>query len=200
MESNPRIILSDQRIKTDITPVSNLLQKLNKIDFVSYTRIGITPTHYDVGVIAQNILEVFPSMILYKQDYIPNINKKVVHTLQEDGHVSLELIDAAQTVNKNDIILMIITHDGQSNEQYIQQPPVDILDHSIVIEKWQNYSEDDTILLYGIRINDFHMIDASQMDMLGAACTKELYQIVQKQAADIKTLQDQVAALQARLS
>jgi hypothetical protein len=60
---------SDQRLKTDITPITNALEKVNKINGVTYytndiaDKLGIGDNREHVGVIAQEIQSVLPQVI-----------------------------------------------------------------------------------------------------------------------------------------
>lgn len=57
---------SDRRIKENIQPIQGALDKLMKIDGVTYNRIG--QTRREVGVIAQNVLEVLPEVVFEHED------------------------------------------------------------------------------------------------------------------------------------
>lgn len=196
MNSESSYILSDNRIKECICDVHGLLDKLDKINFVSYNLKGNPNSSYDVGVIAQNVAEIFPSMILYRPEYIPSVNKQIVHTSIDDI-ISITLDNASSIFNVNDNILLIKQND-KLQEKSIQTKITVVNDNSIEIAKWSDYSSDDIITLYGKKVDDLHLVDKTQISILGAACAKELYQIVQEQSRMIKVLQDQVAALQAK--
>ena len=54
---------SDARLKHDITPTSPALDKLRKIEVVDYNMNGDRQERRRTGVIAQQILPIFPQMV-----------------------------------------------------------------------------------------------------------------------------------------
>lgn len=53
---------SDKRIKTNITPISNAIEKVQKLNGYTYQKIDGGPREY-TGVIAQEVLEVLPEAV-----------------------------------------------------------------------------------------------------------------------------------------
>ena len=189
-----RFLPSDERIKECICPLKNLLPKLDQIDFVSYDRIDKQAGSYEAGIIAQNVIQVFPNMVSLKSGYLPNVQQKIDHTLMADDIVFIRMTNTLP-LKENDIVLCLITAENGT-----QHYPAEILhatDVSIEVKKWINYSPNDEVFLHGIMVDDYHNIDITQIGVLGAACAKELYQVVKCQAETITTLNETCVALQA---
>jgi hypothetical protein len=192
-------IPSDERIKECICPLNELLPKLDQINFVSYDRMGINKICCDVGFIAQNVVKVFPSMVSISEGYLPNIKQKVEHTLMADDIVFIRMINTLP-LNENDNVLFNINSPGENITRSHITTIIHATDVSIEINKWINYSPTDELFLYGSNVEDFHSVDATQIGVLGAACVKELYQVVKCQAETIASLQKQIDDIAARLS
>lgn len=187
-------IPSDERIKECICPLKNLLCKLDRINFVSYDRVDKKAGSHEVGIIAQNVLQVFPKMVSLKGGYLPNVQQKIDHTLMADDIVFIRMTNTLPLKEK-DIVLCLITATNGT-----QHYPAEILhatDVSIEVKKWVNYSPSDEVFLHGTMVDDYHTIDIGQIGVLGAACAKELHQIVKCQAETIATLNGTCATLQA---
>lgn len=189
-------IPSDERIKECICPVDGLLCKLDQINFVSYDRIDKNASSHDVGIIAQNVLNVFPKMINIKSGYLPNIQQKVDHTLMADDTVFIR-IENTLPLKEKDVVLCLIT--GPNRTQHYPGEIINTTDVSVEIKKWPNYSSTDDLLLYGTMVDDYHVVDIGQIGVLGAACAKELHQVVKCQAETIASLQKKLDDIVARL-
>ena len=184
---------SDKRIKQDICPVGCLLSKLDNIEFVSYHRVS---EPCEVGVIAQNVLKVFPTMVVTTSNFIPNIYKESEHSLTSDDRVIIHLTN---DLKENTKILLIIPQPNNPKYQ-IHTTVTNVTPETIEVEKWHNYSETDTICVYGEMIDDFHVVDSKQIGILGAACVKELHQQVKCQADKIAELEASNALLQQQIT
>ena len=192
-----RFIPSDERIKECICPSKDLLCKLDQINFVSYDRIEKLAESCDVGVVAQNIIKVFPNMVSLKGGYIPNVQQNVEYTLMADDIVFIRMINTLPLKDKDIVLCLITTANGT------QHYPAEIIhatDVSIEVKKWVNYSPNDEVFLYGTMVEDFHAVDMTQIGILGAACAKELYQVVKCQAEMIASLQAANAATSSQLA
>lgn len=187
-------IPSDERIKECICPLKNLLCKLDQIDFVSYDRVDKKAGSHEVGIIAQNVAKVFPTMVSLKSGYLPNVQQKIDHTLMADDIVFIRMTNTLP-LKENDVVLCLIT--ATNGTQHYPATIIHATDVSIEVKKWINYSPSDEVFLHGTMIDDFHSVDVAQVGILGAACAKELYQMVKCQAETITTLNETCVALQA---
>jgi len=188
-------ISSDERIKECICPLKDLLPKLDQINFVSYDRIDKQAGNCDAGIIAQELAQVFPKMVYVRDDYLPNIQQEAEYTLTEEDNVSIKLTN---TLKEKESILCIIT--AASGKEYYRATIMHATNVSITIKKWMNYTPTDKLFLHGTRVDDYHRVDIGQIGVLGAACAKELYQVVKCQAETIAALKKQIDDLSARLS
>jgi hypothetical protein len=59
---------SDRRLKSDIQTVENALDKVEQLRGVTYTRNDIKENGQQLGVIAQEVEEVFPQVVLTADD------------------------------------------------------------------------------------------------------------------------------------
>ena len=173
---------SDERIKHNICPVGCLLSKLDDIEFVSY---NITSDSCEVGVIAQNVAEIFPTMVKTKSDVIPNIYKESEHSLTSNDSV---LIHLTNKLKENTRISIIITKQDIPKYQ-IYTNVLHVTTETIEVDKWYNYSQTDIVCVYGEMVDDFHVVDSNQIGLLGAACVKELHQCVKCQSDKITQLE-----------
>ncbi len=62
------IAFSDKRVKTNIKTIDNGLEKISKLRGVSYNRTDIDDKSNKIGVIAQEVKEVLPEVVLYNED------------------------------------------------------------------------------------------------------------------------------------
>lgn len=188
---------SDKRIKHDICSVSGLLSKLNDLEFVSYCS---NHSHGDgsceVGVIAQDVAEVFPTMVITRNDFIPNIYKDVDYSIISDGIIRISI---KNNLKENAMILLIVKrHDSPPYNHYMNI--TNVTSESFDVERWPTYSEPYTIFVYGEMVDDFHVVDGEQLGILGAACVKELHQQVKCQADKIAELEASNALLQQQIT
>ena len=58
----------------------------------------------------------------------------------------------------------------------------------------------DNLFVHGTRVDDYCAVDKGQIGVLGAACAKELYQVVKCQADQIAALNGTCASLQQQLN
>ena len=196
---------SDKRIKHDICPVSSLLSKLNDLEFVSYSSNDHNhgAGSCEVGVIAQNVAEIFPTMVIKRNGFIPNIYKNVDYSIISDGIIRISI---KNDLKENTRILLIANpQDGTPYKHYMNI--TNVTSESFDVEKWPTYSVPYTIFVYGEMIEDFHAVDGEQIGILGAACVKELHQYVKCQSEKIAELeatnalfQQQITSILSRLS
>jgi hypothetical protein len=194
-----RFIPSDERIKECICPLNGLLCKLDQINFVSYDRKDRNTSYCDIGIIAQNVAKVFPTMVSISDGYLPNIQQSVEHTLMADDTIFIRMTNTF-SLKENDDVLFQINTLGNNMAYSYTTTIIHATEVSIEIKKWVNYSPTDELFIYGTMINDFHSIDITQIGALGAACTKELYQVVKCQAETIASLQAANAATSSQLA
>lgn len=62
------VAYSDRRLKKDIKPLENALEKVMKLEGVSYKRIGEDTNRLECGFVAQDLQEVIPEVVIEQQD------------------------------------------------------------------------------------------------------------------------------------
>jgi len=70
---------SDYRIKTNIRPIKNVLNTLDKIDIYDFNYIG--RENKQIGYIAHELQEYFPSCVSGKKDEVDNDNKPIYQAI-----------------------------------------------------------------------------------------------------------------------
>ena len=59
---------SDRRVKENIIPIDNALEKVNKLEGVYYNKIDDEDKTKEIGFIAQEVNEVVPELVTYAED------------------------------------------------------------------------------------------------------------------------------------
>jgi hypothetical protein len=190
-------ITYDECDKECICPLNNLLPKLDQINFVSYDRIDKDSKKCDAGVLVQNLANVFPNMVYTRNEYLPNVQQKADYALIENDVVSIKMNNTLP-IKEKDSLLCRITNAAGSQPHY--STVMNATESSIEISKWPNYMPSDELFLHGTMVHDYCAVDKGQIGALGAACAKELYQMVKCQAETIAALQKQIDDITARLS
>ena len=62
------VAYSDRRVKENIVPIDNALEKVNKLAGVYYNRIDDEKKSREIGFIAQDVNEVTPELVTYAED------------------------------------------------------------------------------------------------------------------------------------
>ena len=70
---------------------------------------------------------------------------------------------------------------------------------SIEINKWMNYNPTDELFLHGTKVDNYPAVNIGQIGVLGAACAKELHQMVKCQAETIAALNGTCAVLKKQI-
>jgi hypothetical protein len=142
------------------------------------------------------VAEVFPSMVITRNDFIPNIYKDVDYSIIYDGIIRISI---KNNLKENAKVLLIVKRNDSPPYKH-HMNITNVTTESIEVEKWHNYSETDTVCVYGEMIDDFHVVDSKQMSILGAACVKELHQQVKYQSDKIAELEASNALLQQQIA
>lgn len=187
------LVSSDVRIKKNINHVSNLLEKIDKLSFVSYDEID-NNTKHDIGVLAQNIYNYFPNMIEIEEGYISNINAlNVPYNLITDSVIFVRINTGNLLKNGDEIYAYINKHTKFERRQILTVS--NVTENSFETTVWHGFQPSDTLFIYGTSVSNFHRLDISQMASLGAAGVKELYQLVKSQKQTIDQQQQTINSL-----
>lgn len=187
---------SDIRIKKNIQPVTDSLQKLKDLNVVSYDHIDYRSPTMDAGVIAQNVINILPHAVNKNKGYIPNIYDRSTHEDLGDTVRIFVTCDNAITQDNSRVKLQIMHNDKEVEYNEVIS---NYTGSSFDIKKWENYSAEDKVFVYGTEVDDLMAVDKDQIGILAAAGVKELHALVQQQAATIASYESRLAALEAAL-
>jgi hypothetical protein len=193
-------VTSDRRIKTNIEPVSNILDIIQQVNVVKYDYIDPQYGREECSVIAQDLQAVFPNAINITTDYVPNIFKICSHVQHEDV-VTLSVTLASTSDNIADIkvgstLKMMISDDGKTERDVIVSIlSVSFTEHTIQVSSWENYDEHSAVFVYGTEVKNFLSVDKPQLGVMALQGVKELQQIVIQQEERITKLEALIAKL-----
>jgi hypothetical protein len=185
---------SDQRIKTNITPISDMTSLLESFVFVEFDYIDSSQyiNSSSFGVIAQQIHEVFPESIILLSNFIPNIYQIPYTTTKNSTYIELHFNQSIDIITGDIIKYIIITASGEQKEytttlQYISDDFT-----CIRIDLWNSYESTDVIFVYGKQVNDFYHIDKQQIGMVAVAALQQLDQRIEEQYREIQQLEKEI--------
>jgi hypothetical protein len=181
---------SDMRIKKNIQHVTNSLEKLSKLDIVEYDKIDYKENGADIGIIAQNVETILPKSISKSTKYIPNIYERTSYELIDNG---IRIFINSKEIQKNTKIRLYISKISIDKEIEYDTIVIKYTPDSFDIKKWDNYSEDDKVFVYGTEVDDFLSVDKDQIGILAAGGVKELHQIIKEQQIQINQLIQRLA-------
>ena len=164
------------RIKKNIQPVTNSLLKLSKLDIVEYDKIDYKENGADIGIIAQNVETILPKSISKSTKYIPNIYERISYELIDN---SIRIFINSKEIQKIRILLYINKISIDKEIEY-DCTVINYADESFDIKKWDNYSEDDKVFVYGTEVDDFLSVDKPKLGLLALGGVKELHQIIKE--------------------
>jgi len=165
------IVSSDHRIKKDIRSVSNTLEKISLIDVVSYNHIDEKsggPVGY--GVVAQQIHPIVPEVTFYQKNKIPCVYANAYHNEISSDQVRVFSNFSSPEV-KEGLSLVVNIKDKEYKVKIISVS----LNH-VDCDKWENYSANDEVFVYGVEVEDFMCVDKDQLGLMALSGVKELIQ------------------------
>jgi hypothetical protein len=86
----------------------------------------------------------------------------------------------------NDSIKLII------NNSLLIDNIIDFSTNIIIVNKWKNFNYNDDILIYGICINNAHLLDHSYLGILGIGCLQELINQIEDITLTNKKIQEMI--------
>ncbi len=188
--------ISDARIK-NITGLSNAaldLATLMKVQITDYKMKDdkSAKPRQNKKVIAQQVEEVFPQAVSTMPGAVPDLLTTVSAKV---GFVTLTKALPA-TVKKGDV-LQVWSDNRQAGGVGCSLTTVT----EVTKDGFQLKDKlDGKILLYGHQVNDLRSVDYEAISMLNVSATQELNRTIEQQAAKIKQLEDDKAALEKKLS
>lgn len=176
------LAFSDQRIKR-ISGRSNAARDLATISAIEVTDYA----HIDTlqrgdkshkKVIAQQVETVFPQAVNKITDVVPDIYQRAT---VKDGWIAL-----STSLKKGDRVRLI----GKAT-----QGVHEVLEVAAGRFRAAFKADADTVFVYGREVNDFRTVDYEAIAMLNVSATQELHRRIEKQAAEIAQLKQQLAHL-----
>ena len=176
---------SDERTK-DIIGVSNSKEDLS-------TLISIEVTDYKKKdkiqygdkrtkkIIAQQVKSVFPEAVSFQTDVVPDIYKLASI---KDGYIALET-----DLEKGDRVKLIF----EEGEQIVEV--VKTNKNGFFIDN----ENEGKVFVYGIEVDDFHVVDYDAISMLNVSATQELHKIITSQQKIIQNLKNQLSSQATKL-
>ncbi|MDA9809958.1 shufflon system plasmid conjugative transfer pilus tip adhesin PilV [Flavobacteriales bacterium] len=176
---------SDKRIK-DVIGVSNSKEDLStliSIEVTDYKRIdkiqyGEKRTK---KLIAQQVKSVFPEAVSFQTDVVPDIYKLASI---KDGYIALET-----DLEKGDRVKLIFEEDEQIVEVVKTNKNGFFIDNE----------KEGKVFVYGIEVDDFHVVDYDAISMLNVSATQELHKIITSQQKIIQNLKNQLSSQATKL-
>jgi hypothetical protein len=188
---------SDVRIKENITTTdtSEALSIIDAIPLRTYNYIDRVEDGDEkvYGVLAQEVKAVLPEAVFTETDYVPNIYKYADSlVLEEDANVRINLIC---DILKGDSVKL-------SRGGYIFEKTVvdkDTFGNWFKVEQWENFSENDKILVHGTRVTDFERVDKLKLAMVSIGAIQQLNKYNTAMIERIETLEKANQEVLARL-
>jgi len=183
---------SDIRIKNNIAPATNLLDKINQITIVSHGFIDPlkTPSETSIAVIAQDVIKVIPDAVRLNTEVIPNIMQIPLHCVLNDNMVRITCANPMDIEVNNKVQLILASSNKECIVHYVSA------DRKIIdVPAWDTINlQTDQVFVYGKYVDDFHIVDKSKLGLLALGGVKELHQLIKDQQTQINQLMQRLAA------
>jgi hypothetical protein len=188
---------SDERIKKNITPVTDSLDILNKLNIVSFDFIDPIYSPVKHGLIAQKVKEVYPEAVHTTTDYIPSVVRLATYEKVDNVTITSPI---AHGFIVNDKIKLYINQDGNPNTRDLEYKTevLEVLsDTQFVVKPWTNFELGQDLLIYGKEVNDFLGVDKPLIGLMAAGACKILsgqVSTLQADASNASTITGQQAS------
>jgi hypothetical protein len=201
---------SDRRIKKNIEDIDDgdALKLLRQIPvrYYNYKDIITKGTQKVAGFIAQEVKEVFPMAVSINPSPkpIPNIYKRITNEVWEEIPDSGEDIDGGENkwvlkkfdlIDSSGVILPPDISEGESYK-FVVDASGTTTNETILSDSSGNFifkKKYKNLFLYGIVINDFHIVDKNKIFAIGFSATQEIDRI---QQAEKTKLEEQTTKLE----
>jgi hypothetical protein len=189
---------SDERIKKNIKPNdSGALEIIKSIsihsyDYIDFLNGGNSSTY---NIISQNIKKVYPEAVSICRDYIPSHFKVAVSIVEQDENVCIKTSVKHEFITSDKLKFILET----GKEIYCTVIDC-ISDTEFIVKKWEDFSNEQKVFIYGKEIDDFMRVDKPKLGLLALAGVKELHKIVNTQNQQIQEQQAEITDLKAQLA
>jgi hypothetical protein len=193
---------SDRRIKKYITDSENSIDTIKKIPirkfkYIDENKQGSYGETHDV--IAQEIKDIYPQVISYQTNFVPNIYELAtnISSYEDKIKISLNKNHELKVNNKIKIYLSPILNDNIiiKDEEELILDIIDISNNDFSVNIWNDFDPNRKIFVYGKQVDDFMIVDKVKLSMLGLGAIKELTTIVEELKDKIIKLQDEIDIL-----
>ena len=195
---------SDKRMKKNIQPSTNCLDKINSIPVVSYDFIESHKPHVQYGIVAQDVRDIVPEAVSITSNFIGDSDKIVTHIL--DGDI-ITITSPSHGYHTGNVLRFTIDYVNTIDDKFHTTSIMVIDDDTYTIPTWNEYDSSASLYVYGKFVNDFHNVDASHFTFLALGGVKELIaentqlkSQLASQASAIEAQNSALAALEARLA
>jgi hypothetical protein len=210
------ISASDERIKKNIVDAPSSLAVLSSIKLRSFDyRDPADTRHITHGVIAQEVLAVYPESVTQHTDVIHDILQEVVVvTTCSDGNLLLVLPSNHGLAINDSVQLSLKPHVDASGCHVLDASghPVckgEVFETTVLsvnspttftVAPWVKYEEDPLrpIMVVGKRVNDFLSVDKEALGLLAVGGVQELAAQQQTMQHQYQTLESQHQTLQSQ--
>jgi hypothetical protein len=204
------MVPSDMRIKTNIelADTSIVLDKILELPLRTYNYIDTVQDGNNkvYGMISQYVRQIFPEAITLTTQIVPSVYRVASNvSLSTDGLNVIISVNVPTTSGLKDgctVELIIANMDNKYKTTVIS-----FTESQIIVPKWLNFDSTISVFVYGIEVDDFHILNK---DYIAIVCmggiqelskhNKVLSNTVTQQQQTIVTLQQQVETLQQQMA
>ena len=197
------MVPSDMRIKTNIelADTSIVLNKILELPLRTYNYIDTVQDGNNTvyGMISQYVRQVFPEAITLTTQIVPSIYKLATNvSLSTDGLNVIITVNIPTTSGLKDgcIVELIIANMDNKYKTTV----VSFTESQIVVPVWPDFDSTQNIFVYGIEVDDFHILNKDYIAVVCMGGIQELANKVTTQQQTITELQQQVATLQQQMA
>jgi hypothetical protein len=177
------LAFSDERIKhiEGRSDSARDLAALLGIEITDYTYIDTVAkgTAKQKKVIAQQVEKVYPQAVVRNTDVVPDI--------YQDAELKNGWVQLATNLKKGEHVRLI---SGKNEGIY------EVLEVAPGKFRTDFSADGETVFVYGREVKDFRSVDYIAIAMLNVSATQELYNRLEKQAADLAKRDDRIALLE----
>jgi hypothetical protein len=168
------ISTSDERIKKNILPVETdkALELARKIRVCEYEMRDYADPGRKIGVIAQQVREVFPEAVSQGDaKWVANINTRVYRVIHDQGMCMIQLEAPAECVGR----MRMVNSQGEWVEvEVLRQMAPDVYHIDVMLDGGKKW------LVYGTKEENILMVDKPAIGMVTLAAVQELASTVDR--------------------
>lgn len=183
---------SDERIKENIQSIeSDTLSKLDNLNVVQYSfkDKGLYGGNQKIGLIAQDVRNVFPDATNTTKKTVPDIFK--IATINNQQQLFLE----NHNLEANDNIRILVLSNVDNKIQILKVKVLQVLDQNTFTLNTKLDFNITHVFVYGREVDDFHELDYSYIYNLTVLAVQELRKQVAELTQKIKDIQNEIDAL-----